>query len=156
MKKSAVVLGMLLAGSVFADPGLPGEEAGKTLELTGMIQQAFYEQPQAYITLKTSDQTWKVLLAPPARLQERDLRRAALAPGMRVSVEGVRDAAAPQVLKASSITVHDGPAGNLDDRTPLESNQSLETEELEGATASSGVALPASAPRARASAVPQQ
>lgn len=156
MKTSAVILGMLLAGSALAETGLNGSGAGKTVELTGMIQQAFYEQPQAYITLKTSDQTWKVLLAPPARLQERDLRRATLAPGMRVSVEGVPDAGAAKVLKASSITVHDGPSGNLDDKTPLESTKPLEAKDLEIIGESSGVTLPAQSQHPKARPVPQQ
>ncbi len=156
MKKVAVLLGMLVAASAFADSGLVSADTGKTIELNGMIQQAFYEQPQAYITLKTSDQTWKVVLAPPARLQERDLRRATLSPGMRVSVEGVLDTRSPQVLQASRITVHDGPTGLLEDKAPLESNKPLEAEWLESAGDSSGVVMPSRESRPATPAVPQR
>ncbi len=156
MKKTAVFLGMLVAASAFADSGLVGADIGKTIELNGMIQQAFYEQPQAYIILKTSDQIWKVVLAPPARLQERDLSRATMAPGMRVSVEGVRDTRSPQVLQASRITVHDGPTGLLEDKAPLESNKPLEADRLDSAGDSSGVVMPSRESRAATPAVPQR
>lgn len=156
MKKAAVFLGMLVAASAFADSGLLDTGADKTIRLNGMIQQAFYEQPQAYITLKTSDQTWKVLLAPPARLQERDVRRATLAPGMRVSVEGVRDTNAPQVLQAARITVDDGPTELLEDKAALESDHRLEAERLDTPSVSSAPAMPSRASEPVLPAVPQR
>ena len=62
-------------GAVFAHHGWSGYDSSQTLNLTGVIREAGYEHPHAYIKLEVSDKDWLVILAPPSRMERRGMPR---------------------------------------------------------------------------------
>jgi hypothetical protein len=95
---------VLAASSAAAHHGWSGynEEA---LKLSGTIQESSYENPHGLATLKTTDKTWKVVLAPVTRMESRGLSREMLKPGTTVSVEGYQHKTDAGELRAERITV---------------------------------------------------
>ena len=103
-------LGTALAGFALAVPahhGWSGYDADKPLHLTGTIEKSGYEHPHGYLHLTTEGRTWRVVLAPPYRMQNRGLPREELAPGNRVSVFGYPHRSDPDEMRAERITVGD-------------------------------------------------
>ena len=79
----------------------------KALKRSGTIEQSTYENPHGGATLKTADKTWRVVLAPVARMEARGLTRDMLKPGTKVSVEGYQKTTDEKEMRAERITVAD-------------------------------------------------
>ena len=78
----------LAATAALAHHGWSGYDSDKTLNLTGTIREASYEHPHGYMRLEVPGKTWLVVLAPPSRMENRGLQRAALTPGKTATVVG--------------------------------------------------------------------
>lgn len=97
--------GLLLATAAVAHHGWTGYDSNKLLKLDGRIEAAGYENPHGSATLKTSSQTWSVVLAPPSRMKDRGLTREMLAPGTMASVEGYPHQTNAGELRAERIVI---------------------------------------------------
>jgi hypothetical protein len=75
--------------------------------LTGRIVESGHEHPHGHVQLETPGKTWRVVLAPPSRMERRGLDKAALKPGALVTVEGYPNRAKPQEMRAERISVRD-------------------------------------------------
>ena len=100
---SALVLA--LGTEAAAHHGWSGYDSSKETTLTGTIRVAGYEHPHGYIRLETPGKTWVVVLAPPSRMENRGLPRAALQPGVSATVVGYPSRTDPEELRAERITV---------------------------------------------------
>lgn len=81
-------------------------DASKPLKLTGKIVESGYEHPHGHVRLETPGKTWHVVLAPPSRMERRGLEKAALKPGVAVTVEGYPNREKAEELRAERISVN--------------------------------------------------
>jgi hypothetical protein len=101
------VTAVLLASEhVFAHHGWSGYDSSKVLELKGTIVESGYEHPHGFVRLKAPDKTWLVVLAPPSRMERRELPRKNLAPGTEARVIGYPSRADSQEMRAERITIN--------------------------------------------------
>jgi hypothetical protein len=105
VKASAAIVATLFAGIALAHHGWSSYEAGKTLKLSGTIEELSYENPHGIVKLKTPTESWTVVLAPVSRMEARGLNREMLKPGTSVSVEGYPHSTQTGELRAERITV---------------------------------------------------
>ena len=66
-----------------------------------------HEHPHGGVQLETPDKTWKVVLAPPSRMENRGLTRPMLAPGTPATVVGYPSREHPDEMRAERITIGD-------------------------------------------------
>ena len=103
-----IALGIVLVASrAAAHHGWSGYDANQVLTLTGQIRESGYEHPHGFIVLETKDKTWTVVLAPPTRMENRGLRRTALAVGTTATVIGYPNRTDAKELRAERITIAD-------------------------------------------------
>jgi Family of unknown function (DUF6152) len=95
----------LAADPAVAHHGWSGYDGGNTLNVTGTIREAGYEHPHGYVRLEAPGKTWLVVLAPPSRMENRGLPRAALTPGKTVTVVGYPNRTDPEEMRAERIIV---------------------------------------------------
>jgi hypothetical protein len=96
---------LLVGASAFAHHGWDGYDSSKVLKLEGRIESAGYENPHGTATLKTSTESWHVVLAPPSRMMNRGLTREMLATGTTAIVEGYPHRKNAGELRAERITI---------------------------------------------------
>jgi hypothetical protein len=102
-----LVVAVTLAAAPHANShhGWSGYDSANTLNLTGTIKEAGYEHPHGYVQLEVPGKTWRVVLAPPSRMENRGLLRTALTPGKTVTVVGYPNRTDPEEMRAERITV---------------------------------------------------
>lgn len=98
-------LAVLMACPALAHHGWNQYDADRPLTLTGTIAEAAYEFPHGTIRLKADDKTWTVVLAPPSRMENRGLSRAALKAGAKATVVGYPHKSVGDELRAERITL---------------------------------------------------
>jgi hypothetical protein len=98
---------VLVAGGAAAHHGWSGYDTNKVLTLTGRIRESGYEHPHGFIVLETKDKVWTVVLAPPTRMENRGLPKAALAAGTTATVVGYPNRTDAKELRAERITIAD-------------------------------------------------
>jgi hypothetical protein len=91
--------------SVLAHHGWSGYDSSKALELKGTIVESGYEHPHGFVRLKAQDKTWVVVLAPPSRMENRQLPRKNLAPGTEAVVVGYPSRKDAEEMRAERITI---------------------------------------------------
>lgn len=101
----AAAVTLAAAPHASAHHGWSGYDSGTTLNLTGTIKEAGYEHPHGYVQLEVPGKTWRVVLAPPSRMESRGLPRTALSPGKTVTVVGYPNRTDPEEMRAERITV---------------------------------------------------
>lgn len=101
----AIAVTLVAAPQASAHHGWSGYDSGTTLNLTGTIKEAGYEHPHGYVQLEVPGKTWRVVLAPPSRMENRGLPRTALSPGKTVTVVGYPNRTDPEEMRAERITV---------------------------------------------------
>lgn len=101
----AIAVTLVAAPHASAHHGWSGYDSGTTLNLTGTIKEAGYEHPHGYVQLQVPGKTWRVVLAPPSRMENRGLPRTALRPGKTVTVVGYPNRTDPEEMRAERITV---------------------------------------------------
>ena len=95
----------LMNSRVSAHHGWSGYDSSKVLELKGTIVESGYEHPHGFVRLKAPDKTWLVVLAPPSRMERRQLPRKSLGSGTEAVVVGYPSRTDPQELRAERITI---------------------------------------------------
>jgi Family of unknown function (DUF6152) len=101
----AVAVTLAPAPHASAHHGWSGYDSGTTLNLTGTIKEAGYEHPHGYVQLQVPGKIWRVVLAPPSRMENRGLPRNALSPGKTVTVVGYPNRTDPEEMRAERIVV---------------------------------------------------
>jgi hypothetical protein len=92
-------------GTAHAHHGWSGYDSNTALTLTGVVQESGYEHPHGFVSLVVPGRTWRVVLAPPSRMENRGLARAMLAPGTRATVVACPSRTDPTEACAERITV---------------------------------------------------
>ncbi len=95
-----------LVTAAWAHHGWSEYDSSKPLTLTGVVKESGYEHPHGHVRLETQGKTWNVVLAPPSRMENRGLSKAALNPGARVTVMGYPNRTKPDEMRAERITVN--------------------------------------------------
>lgn len=98
-------LGIGMTGSAAAHHGWSGYDASKLLTLTGTVQSAAFQSPHAMLTLDADGKVWRVVLAPPSRMERRGLPSGSIETGEQVSVEGYAHRNEADELRAERISV---------------------------------------------------
>jgi Family of unknown function (DUF6152) len=93
-------------GLVYAHHGWSGYDSSKALELKGIIVESGYEHPHGFVRLKSSEKIWLVVLAPPSRMERRQLPKKNLASGTEAIVVGYPSRTDPQEMRAERITIN--------------------------------------------------
>jgi hypothetical protein len=93
------------SGHAWAHHGWSGYDASKALELKGTIVESGYEHPHGFVRLKTAEKTWVVVLAPPSRMESRQLPRKNLAAGTEAVVVGYPSRKDTEEMRAERITI---------------------------------------------------
>lgn len=104
IKPIVVAFGIGIAIPVAAHHGWSEYDSTKTLTFTGRILESGYEHPHGHIRLETPGKTWLVILAPPSRMENRGLAKAALDKGNTVTVVGYANRGKPEEMRAERIT----------------------------------------------------
>jgi hypothetical protein len=104
LANSALAL-LALASPAAAHHGWSGYDAATLVTLEGTVQAVSYDNPHAQITLATPDKPWRIVLAPPSRMERRGLPRDAIETGDAVAVEGYRHRQDPEEFRAERIRV---------------------------------------------------
>lgn len=113
MLRLAVLGAILLATApAQAHHGWSGYDASKLVTLEGMVQAVSYDNPHAMVTLRTAEKTWRIVLAPPSRMQRRGLPDGAIKVEQAVSVQGYVHRQDPEEFRAERIIV-DGESHEL-------------------------------------------
>ena len=94
-----------LVGTALGHHGWSGYDASKEMTLTGIIQEAGYEHPHGYVKLDAGGKVWRVVLAPPTRMENRGLPREMLKVGLTATVVGYPHRTEADELRAERITI---------------------------------------------------
>jgi len=70
-----------------------------------MIVESGYEHPHGFVRLKAPEKTWLVVLAPPSRMERRQLPRKNLAIGTEAVVVGYPSRTDAQEMRAERIII---------------------------------------------------
>ena len=100
-----LALAAILAGSALAHHGWSGYDSTREMTLTGTIREAGYEHPHGFIALAADGKLWRVVLAPPTRMENRGLPREMLKVGATATVVGYPNRSEPDELRAERITI---------------------------------------------------
>jgi hypothetical protein len=101
-----VAAGLSMVGSpLFAHHGWSGYDASRAVELKGKIIESGYEHPHGFVRLESENKTWLVVLAPPSRMERRNLPRKLLAPGTEATVVGYPSQTDSAELRAERIRI---------------------------------------------------
>jgi hypothetical protein len=107
MRAAVVLIGALglLGGSAFAHHGWGSYDAAKPVTVTGPILTSKFENPHATVTVRGSDKTWTVTLAPTSRMISRGATQQVVAVGNNVSAYGYPSTVEKDEMRAERITV---------------------------------------------------
>ncbi|HWM85191.1 MAG TPA: DUF6152 family protein [Kofleriaceae bacterium] len=104
--RSTLVMALLLVCSVAsAHHGWSGYDESKSTTLSGTVVESAWSNPHGTIRLKTKDATWKVILAPVARMQSRGMKPEMVAKGATVTVVGFPHREHKSELRAERIKI---------------------------------------------------
>jgi hypothetical protein len=101
----AVAACALLTGAAFAHHGRGSYDAAKPVTVAGPILTSKFENPHATITVRASDKTWTVTLAPTSRMISRGATQKVVAVGNDVSAYGYPSTVEKDEMRAERITV---------------------------------------------------
>jgi hypothetical protein len=106
IRTTTLVLALLLCSAVAsAHHGWSGYDESKPITLAGTVTQSSWSNPHGTIGLKTKDASWKVILAPVARMKSRGMSPEMIAKGASVSVVGYAHKEHKTELRAERITI---------------------------------------------------
>jgi hypothetical protein len=95
----------LLTGAAFAHHGWGSYDAAKPVTVAGPILTSKFENPHATITVRASDKTWTVTLAPTSRMVSRGATQNAIVVGNNISAYGYPSTVEKDEMRAERITV---------------------------------------------------
>jgi hypothetical protein len=102
---TTLALVAVLAGTALGHHGWSGYDSSKEMTLTGPIREAGYEHPHGYVALDVGGKIWRVVLAPPTRMENRGLPRETLKVGATATVVGYPHRTEAAELRAERITI---------------------------------------------------
>lgn len=102
---AALFAALPMSFGAFAHHGWSGYDSERTLNITGTIASASYENPHGTMVLKAKDGTWNVVLAPPSRMTARGLSKEMLREGATASIEGYAHTEKKDEVRAERITI---------------------------------------------------
>jgi len=105
MKFRAGLATLLFSCSASAHHGWSEYDANQVLQVTGTIEESGYSHPHGHILLKTEGKTWRVVLAPPTRMENRGLSKEMLRTGNKATVLGYPNRSKPEEMRAERITI---------------------------------------------------
>jgi hypothetical protein len=100
-----MALVMALTGTAVGHHGWSGYDSSKEMTLTGTIKESGYEHPHGYVNLDASGKIWRVVLAPPSRMENRGLPKEMLKVGTTATVVGYPNKTEADELRAERITI---------------------------------------------------
>jgi hypothetical protein len=103
---TSAVATLLFVAPIAAHHGWTGYQEKETT-LSGTITAIGYENPHGFVDLNVDGKTWRVVLAPPARMQSRGLPREMLKVGGKAAVVGYIHKSIATELRAERITIGD-------------------------------------------------
>jgi len=98
-------MGTALVGTAAAHHGWGSYDAANPITVAGPILTSKYENPHATLTVKASDKTWTVTLAPTSRMTSRGAVSDLLAVGKNVSAFGYKSNVEKDEMRAERITI---------------------------------------------------
>ena len=101
---TTLAVAVLLVTPLAAHHGWTGYQEKETT-LSGTITAAGYENPHGFVDLNVDGKTWRVVLAPPSRMQSRGLQREMLKVGEKATVLGYVHKSIATELRAERITI---------------------------------------------------
>jgi hypothetical protein len=106
-KRTAALILALSAAAVpaAAHHGWSGYDSSRLVTLEGTVRAFSYDNPHAQITLATADKDWRIVLAPPSRMERRGLARDSIKVEDAVAVEGYAHRQDPEEFRAERIRV---------------------------------------------------
>jgi hypothetical protein len=93
------------AVSLAAHHGWTGYDESKTVQHSGVIKEFGYENPHGYVSLEVNKQVWRVILAPPARMESRGLPKDRLKVGSMATIVGYQHKDTKNEIRAERITI---------------------------------------------------
>lgn len=94
-----------LAVTLAAHHGWGEYDSRKSLTLSGIVRDAGYENPHAFVDLDVDGKVWHAVLAPPNRMEARGVTRGQLGIGTTVTVIGFPHKTRSTEMKAEQIKV---------------------------------------------------
>ena len=104
--KRLLIATTLCALPALAHHGWSEYDQEKPLTLTGTVKESGYEHPHGHIRLETPGKTWRVVLAPPSRMQARGLPREDIKIGSTVTVVAYENRSKADEARAERITAN--------------------------------------------------
>jgi hypothetical protein len=95
----------LLMGAALAHHGWGSYDAAKPVTVAGPILTSKFENPHATITVRGTDKTWTVTLAPTSRMVSRGATQSVVAIGNNISAYGYPSTVEKDEMRAERITV---------------------------------------------------
>jgi hypothetical protein len=106
MKRLLLAAFLAVPVAASAHHGWSEYDSSKTLKLTGKIVESGYEHPHGHVQLEVPGKNWRVILAPPSRMERRGLQKEWLKAGASATVEGYANRNHPEELRAERITIN--------------------------------------------------
>lgn len=97
-----------LAAPVAAHHGWSGYDATRLVRLEGTVQAAAFDNPHAQVTLRTEERVYRLVLAPPSRMQARGLPGGSIKADDKVTVEGYPHRQEADEFRCERIMVNGG------------------------------------------------
>lgn len=101
---AAALAAVASAAPVLAHHGWSGY-SDTAEKFTGVVRSVQYGNPHTTIRLETKDATWRVVLAPPSRMETRGLPKEGLVEGEAATVEAYRHLTEKGELRAEWIEI---------------------------------------------------
>jgi hypothetical protein len=107
MRKLLGALTIVAIGAVVlhAHHGWTGYDETKIVQLTGVIKESGYENPHGFVTLEVDKKIWRIVLAPPSRMESRGLPKEKLKLGGSATIAGYVHKQTKDEIRAERITI---------------------------------------------------
>lgn len=100
-----IAIATLPPTAALAHHGWGSYDAAHPVTVNGPIETSTFENPHATVTIKASDRTWTVTLAPTSRMTSRGATAEVIAVGKTVSAYGYPSTVASSEMRAERIIV---------------------------------------------------
>jgi uncharacterized protein DUF6152 len=107
MKRTVIActFAAVLTGAAFAHHGWGSYDAANPVTVAGPILTSKFENPHATVSVRVSDRTWTVTLAPTSRMSSRGATEKVVAVGKDISAYGYPSTVNKDEMRAERITV---------------------------------------------------
>lgn len=102
---AAALPGLLVAGGAAAHHGWGSYDAAAKFTITSPIERLQWQNPHVQVDVQHAGKSWAVVLAPPFRMDARELKVEMIKPGTSVAIEGYPSTKGEPEMRAERITV---------------------------------------------------